>query len=306
MTPFTNVHHICIAVEDMERAMAFYESVGIGPWHDYPDLTVFTDLDVPSVDGFHKLIYKWAMIGDLQLQLVEAGPDGTPQRGFLEAHGPGVYHVGFVVEDADSGDREAKALGLETSARGRRPDGSGFTYFHTRDQAGVTLEIRQSPPGENLAASARSAPDETPFREVHHICVAVSDIQRAAAFYENLGIGPWQPLPRINDLVRLDGPTPEAFHDLAYMWTTIGDLQLQLVQPGAGRTPQGDFLDAHGEGVFHIGFSVDSVDEAEAAAAALGLDVILRGRRGDGSGFSYFDTYPSAGVTLQVRRAPTS
>ncbi len=141
---------------------------------------------------------------------------------------------------------------------------------------------------------------------MHHICVAVSDIERAAAFYENLGIGPWQPLPRMNDLVRLDGPTPEAFHDLAYMWTTIGDLQLQLVQPGAGRTPQGDFLDAHGEGVFHIGFSVDSVDEAEAAAAALGLDVILRGRRGDGSGFSYFDTYPSAGVTLQVRRAPAS
>jgi methylmalonyl-CoA/ethylmalonyl-CoA epimerase len=219
--------------------MAFYESVGIGPWHDYPDLTAFTDLDVPSVDGFHKLIYKWAMIGDLQLQLVEAGPDGTPQRGFLEAHGPCVYHVGFVVEDADSGDREAKALGLETSARGRRPDGSGFTYFHTRDLAGVTLEIRQSPPGENLAASTRSAPDGTPFREVHHICVAVSDIERAAAFYENLGIGPWQPLPRMNDLVRLDGPTPEAFHDLAYKWTTIGDLQLQLVQPGAGRTPQG-------------------------------------------------------------------
>jgi methylmalonyl-CoA/ethylmalonyl-CoA epimerase len=71
-------------------------------------------------------------------------------------------------------------------------------------------------------------------------------------------------------------------------------------------TPHGDFLDAHGEGVFHIGFSVDSVDEAEAAAATLGLDVILRRRRGDASGFSYFDTYPSAGVTLQVRRAPTA
>jgi hypothetical protein len=49
---------------DGTRASGHYESVGIGPWHDYPDLTAFTDLDVPSVDGFHKLIYKWTMIGD--------------------------------------------------------------------------------------------------------------------------------------------------------------------------------------------------------------------------------------------------
>ena len=49
---------------DGTRASGRYESVGIGPWHDYPDLTAFTDLDVPSVDGLHKLIYKWTTIGD--------------------------------------------------------------------------------------------------------------------------------------------------------------------------------------------------------------------------------------------------
>jgi catechol 2,3-dioxygenase-like lactoylglutathione lyase family enzyme len=138
------------------------------------------------------------------------------------------------------------------------------------------------------------------------ICIAVEDIERAMAFYESVGIGPWHDYPDLTAFTDLDVPSVDGFHKLISKWTTIGDLQLQLVQPGAGRTPQGDFLAAHGEGVFHIGFSVDSVDEAEATAAALGLDVILRGRRSDGSGFSYFDTYPSAGVTLQVRRAPAS
>jgi len=42
--------------------------------------------------------------------------------------------------------------------------------------------------------------------------------------------------------------------------------------PGAGRTPQGEFLRTHGEGVFPIGFAVDSVDDAEAQAAVLGLE----------------------------------
>jgi methylmalonyl-CoA/ethylmalonyl-CoA epimerase len=304
MTPFQTVHHICIAVEDVDRAIAFYESIGIGPWQDYPPLAEFTVLDVPSVEGFHKLIYKWTMLGDLQLQLVEPGPEPTPQREFLDANGPGVYHIGFVVEDADRGERDAESLGVRAKMRGRRPDGSGFTYFDTRSQAGVTLEIRQSPPGEDLSAADRFSSNGTPFRQPHHICIVVSDIERAVGFYESVGIGPWQQLPRMTDLTELDGPALDAFRDLKYMWTTIGDLQLQLVQPGAGRTPQGDFLQTHGEGVFHIGFAVDSVDDAEAQAGALGLGLLLRGRRPDGSGFSYFDTYGPAGVTLQVRRAP--
>lgn len=145
MPPFDKVHHLCIAVEDIDAAMGFYESVGVGPWHDYPPLEGFTELDVPERDGFLELVYKWTMIGDLQLQLVQPGPEPTPQRQFLDAHGDGLYHLGFVVDDADRGEQEAQALGLTVSARGRRPDGSGFTYYDTRAQAGVTLETRQSP-----------------------------------------------------------------------------------------------------------------------------------------------------------------
>ncbi len=143
-SPFEQLHHICIAVPDIDRAVAFYESVGIGPWHDYPPLAEFTDLQVRSVEGFHGLIYRWAMIGAVQLQLVQPGPADTPQREFLDAHGAGVYHLGFVVADADHAESDAAALGLAVTARGRRPDGSGFTYFDTSDRAGVTLEIRQS------------------------------------------------------------------------------------------------------------------------------------------------------------------
>jgi methylmalonyl-CoA/ethylmalonyl-CoA epimerase len=30
--PFSAVHHICIVVPDIESAIRFYESVGIGDW----------------------------------------------------------------------------------------------------------------------------------------------------------------------------------------------------------------------------------------------------------------------------------
>ena len=144
--PFAKVHHLCIVVRDIAKSVRFYESVGIGPWHDYPPLAEFTELDVPDPDGFRALVYRYAWIGDFQIQLVQPGSAATPQRRFLDARGEGVFHVGFEVPAADAADAQAAALGLDVLMRGRRPDGSGFTYFDTAARAGVVLETRQSPP----------------------------------------------------------------------------------------------------------------------------------------------------------------
>jgi catechol 2,3-dioxygenase-like lactoylglutathione lyase family enzyme len=144
--PFERVHHVCICVRDIDAAQRYYESAGIGPWHDYPPLAEFTDLRVPDREGFLALVYRYTWIGDFQLQLVQPGPGPTPQRRFLDEHGEGVFHIGFEVPDADAAVADAAALGVAPLMSGRRPDGSGFTYFDTAAAAGVVLEIRQSPP----------------------------------------------------------------------------------------------------------------------------------------------------------------
>jgi catechol 2,3-dioxygenase-like lactoylglutathione lyase family enzyme len=140
---FTKLHHVCIVVADIERAQRYYESVGIGPWIEYPPLHEYTELDMPDPDGFRALKYRYAWVGEQQLQLCEPGPEATPQRRFLDAHGEGVFHIGFEVPDADAAEAGVNAPVL---MRGRRENGSGFTYFDTATEAGVVLEIRQSPP----------------------------------------------------------------------------------------------------------------------------------------------------------------
>jgi hypothetical protein len=47
-----------------------------------------------------------------------------------------------------------------------------------------------------------------------------------------------------------------------------------------------------------------TTDAAAAAGASLGLDVLLRGQRDNGSGFIYFDTLDQAGVVLLARKTP--
>src|SRR4051794_19601852 len=142
---FTKLHHLCIVVHDIDASVRFYESVGIGPWQDYPPLHEYTELDVPEPDGFRALRYRFTWIGEQQLQLCQPGPEPTPQRRFLDERGEGVFHVGFEVPDANAADADAAACGLGILMRGRRTNGSGFTYYDTAEQAGVVLEIRQSP-----------------------------------------------------------------------------------------------------------------------------------------------------------------
>ena len=145
----------------------------------------------------------------------------------------------------------------------------------------------------------------TPFRELHHICIVVRDIEASVAFYESIGIGPWQDYPPLNEYTRLTVPNPDAFYALKYKLASVGGFQLQLCQPPELDCPQRRFLDSRGEGVFHIGFEsgLDSdLDETAAAGAGLGLNVLARGQRDNGSGFIYFDTADDAGVVLLARK----
>lgn len=143
---FQELHHVCMVVRDIGNAVRYYESLGIGPWHDYPPLDQFIVLDVPDRDAFMGLVFKWANIRNTQLQLCQPDPGDSPQRRFLDTRGEGVYHLGFSVPDCDAAEAAGVAARLSVSAKGRRQDASGFTYFRT-PEAAVTLEVRASPKG---------------------------------------------------------------------------------------------------------------------------------------------------------------
>ena len=142
--PFQSLHHICIVVPDLDAAVFYYESIGIGPWTDFPSLEPYRyELSVRNADDFMRLRYRFASLGTIQLQLCEPPIGDTEQRRFLEQRGGGVFHLGFTVHDLDAEEAAANQKGIPTLLRGRLPDRSGFTYFDNREQAGVVLELRQ-------------------------------------------------------------------------------------------------------------------------------------------------------------------
>lgn len=141
---FRRLHHVCIVVHDIDAAEAYYESVGVGPWQDYPPLDQYTELDVPSRDGFLGMKYRFCDIENMQIQLCQPPGVDCPQRRFLDEQGEGVFHLGFTVADLDAAEAAAGDAAVPILMRGRRPDGSGFVYFDNADRAGVVLEIRRA------------------------------------------------------------------------------------------------------------------------------------------------------------------
>jgi catechol 2,3-dioxygenase-like lactoylglutathione lyase family enzyme len=141
---FHHLHHVCIVVHDLDKAVAYYESLGVGPWHDFPSLDIY-DITAKNPEAYLKLRYRYANLANYQLQLCQPAEGDTPQWQFLKQRGEGMYHLGFAVDHLDAAEKEGVRLGLDIVSKGRLDDGSGFTYFDTRDRgAAVTLEVRRS------------------------------------------------------------------------------------------------------------------------------------------------------------------
>lgn len=80
----------------------------------------------------------------------------------------------------------------------------------------------------------------------------------------------------------------------------LGQVVLELIQPVGGGTSWKQFLDEHGEGVQHLGFQVQDLNQAIANAQKSGMPVLHRGRYdGDNGDYVYVDSEKALGVTLE-------
>jgi methylmalonyl-CoA/ethylmalonyl-CoA epimerase len=136
------------------------------------------------------------------------------------------------------------------------------------------------------------------FEKLHHVCIVVTDIDKTQAYYESIGIGPWIAYPPLAEYEELNVPNPVAFGRMQYRVCNLPNIQMQLCQPSEDPSPQREFLDKKGEGVFHLGFEVPDADAAQASAE---IPVKMSGRRPNRTGFTYYDTAEDGGVVLLTR-----
>jgi methylmalonyl-CoA/ethylmalonyl-CoA epimerase len=154
---FTGVNHICVVTRDIDRAVrAWSDQYGVGPWSLY---TKDESNMAAIVDGvataFAMRVALCHVSSTFRLELIEPLDDRSPYAASLAEHGGAdhVHHVRFEVDDYDRVGEQLDRLGLRrmldaefTGAPGVSSTFVG-TYYDTRDDLGLVVEIGRMPPG---------------------------------------------------------------------------------------------------------------------------------------------------------------
>jgi methylmalonyl-CoA epimerase len=99
-------------------------------------------------------------------------------------------------------------------------------------------------------------------RGIHHVGVAVTDLDEAVRTYERLFGG------RLEHRARVDAQGVEAAS------IRVGDDRIELLAALGDDTPVGKFLAKRGPGMHHVAYEVDDVHAAAADLAAGGVELI--------------------------------
>ena len=106
-----------------------------------------------------------------------------------------------------------------------------------------------------------------------HLGFVVRDVDATMDRYRRmLGVDPW----RVRELHRPKAPWAERYTDthLKVAFGRGAGLTFELIQVLEGRNQHAEFLEAHGEGVQHIGFWTQDVRASVQAAVAQGARIV--------------------------------
>ena len=128
---FTRIDHIGVAVEDLDAAIALYETTA---------QMALVHREVVTEQGVEAVLLD---VGENHVELLAPlGPD-TPVGKFLAKRGPGLHHVAYQVTDIEATLSALKAAGVqlldETPRTGIR--NSRVAFAHPRSTGGVLTEI---------------------------------------------------------------------------------------------------------------------------------------------------------------------
>lgn len=142
-------HHVGVVVRDMDKAIEYYQSLGIFTFQPETmlDSSTFADYKVcGKIPGtVQKVRIRFAEVGPYGFELLSPIEGETIYKEFLNSKGEGIHPLGFRVDDLDGEVAKLREKGISILMSGRRPGGTGFTYFDTRKVGNAIIALSQAP-----------------------------------------------------------------------------------------------------------------------------------------------------------------
>ncbi|MEK7718354.1 MAG: methylmalonyl-CoA epimerase [Bacteroidota bacterium] len=127
----SKIEHIGIAVESLEKAIPYYETLLGSKCYAIEEV-----IDQKVKTAFFK-------VGETKIELLESMDPEGPIGKYLERKGPGVHHIAFAVDQVDSALAEAELAGIQlVDKKGRKgAEGLNIGFLHPKSTFGVLTEL---------------------------------------------------------------------------------------------------------------------------------------------------------------------
>ncbi len=131
----THIEHIGIAVEDLEKAIEYYENV-LG-------LKCYAVEEVKD----QKVKTAFFKVGQTKIELLESTEPDGPIGKFIEKKGQGIHHIAFNVQDLPNALKEAEDKGVKLidSEPRKGAEGLNIAFLHPKSTFGVLTEFCEHP-----------------------------------------------------------------------------------------------------------------------------------------------------------------
>jgi methylmalonyl-CoA/ethylmalonyl-CoA epimerase len=129
------INHIAIAVNNIEEASKFYQTV------------LGLDLSGVEVVAAQKTRVGFFKIGESNIELVQPTESDSPLVKFLEIKGQGMHHICFEVDDVEAEVKAYLEKGATLIDQKPRPGAhnTNVAFIHPKSSNGVLIELCELP-----------------------------------------------------------------------------------------------------------------------------------------------------------------
>ena len=127
----SKIDHLGIAVHSIAEARVFYEQVLGLACHGIEEV------------ASQKVRTAFFTVGDTHIELLEPTAPDSPVARFLEQHGEGFHHIGYLCDDIEPQLAQARAQGCQllNTAPVAGAGGKRIAFLHPRSTHGVLIEL---------------------------------------------------------------------------------------------------------------------------------------------------------------------
>jgi methylmalonyl-CoA/ethylmalonyl-CoA epimerase len=152
----SELYQVGIVVHDLEKSMENYQNTfGIGPWGIMNiDPSIFSEMTYHGRPVQHRFRAAFAIVGPLQLELIQPIEGDNIFSDFLKEHGEGLHHLGHLrVNNLAEAIHTLEKEGFPCLQSGCSP-GGGYAYMDTVKALGTIIELLEI--SEGMPAPGRS------------------------------------------------------------------------------------------------------------------------------------------------------